>query len=311
VKSNEAEPDTFLDFARDTELAGLRLSRRSEAKTEALGSSCRFSSDRRVTRAFGLVLLLAVASTRAQENPARSLSSRPMTTVPASRPASIYAFHSDHDPNGIGKFYMGREIAHVMGHAAADWLERPEREAEEAPGILMKALKLRNGEIICDLGAGSGYLTVRLAAAVGEKGRVKAVDVQPEMIELLKQRLDREKIENVDLILGDEKNPHLPASSVDTVLMVDVYHEFEYPYEMMEHIVRSLRPGGRVVFVEYRKEDPNVPIKTVHKMTADQVAKEMKAVGLSLRERIEVLPRQHILIFARPDATTQPSSAAS
>lgn len=236
----------------------------------------------------------------------RETATQPTSTQPTLR----YETRSVHDPDGIGKFYMGREIAHVMGHEGADWLERPEREREEAPTLLMKSLDLRPGEVVCDLGAGSGYLTERLAKLVGPAGRVKAVDVQPEMIELLKKRLASVHIDNVDTILGDEKNPHLEPSSVDMVLMVDVYHEFAYPYEMMQHIVRALRPRGRVVLVEYRKEDPKVPIKQVHKMTAQQVNLEMRAAGLVHDHTDEVLPRQHIFIYKRSAPPSQPSSAA-
>jgi ubiquinone/menaquinone biosynthesis C-methylase UbiE len=244
---------------------------------------------------------------------ARAQTSSPAASAPATSPAPVYTYRADHDPNGIGKFYMGREIAHVMGHEGADWLERPEREEEEAPALLIRSLGLKPGQIVCDLGAGSGYLTVRLARAVAPGGRVKAVDIQQEMLDLLGERLKREGLENVDLVLGDEQDPRLPPASVDLVLMVDVYHEFAWPYEMMQNIVRALRPGGRVVLVEYRKEDPNVPIKLVHKMTARQAILEMRAAGLAHHKNIEVLPRQHILIFTRPRTTTQtaPASAGS
>lgn len=237
----------------------------------------------------------------------------PTTTT---APARIYQQRAKHDPNGIGKFYLGREIAQVMGHEGADWLERPEREAEEAPALLMKALGLKEGEVVADIGAGSGYFTVRLSRLVGPTGRVKAVDIQQEMLDLLAARLKRERIENVDLVLGGESDPRLEPGSVDLVLMVDVYHEFAFPYEMMQRIVRSLRPGGRVVLVEYRLEDPRVPIKLVHKMSAAQATREMKAVGLTLQERSNVLPRQHILIFgktpqnsasSKPTSTSRPS----
>ncbi len=174
----------------------------------------------------------------------------------------------------------------------------------------MKSLRLRPGQVVCDLGAGSGYLTVRLARAVGADGRVKAVDVQPEMLALLKERLGRENLHNVDLVLGTEKDPRLAPASVDLVLMVDVYHEFAFPHEMMRHIAAALRPGGRVVFVEYRKEDRAVPIKEVHKMSAAQVRREMRPHALTLIEKIDVLPRQHILVFGKRAPTTAPSQDA-
>lgn len=193
-----------------------------------------------------------------------------------------------------------------MGHEGAEWLDRPEREEEEAPAQLIDALPLRRGDVVADIGAGSGYLTVRLARRVGPAGRVKAVDVQPEMLDLLRDRLRRERLTNVDLILGEAQDPRLKPRSVDLVLMVDVYHEFEYPYEMMKKIVPALRAGGRVALVEYRAEDPQVPIKRVHKMAADQVTREMKVAGLKLLRRIDALPRQHLLIYSTdPDVSPQ------
>lgn len=228
------------------------------------------------------------------------------TSAPTSAPAvERYTWRRDHDPNGIGKFYMGREIAHVMSHEGADWLERSEREAEEAPSRLIESLDLRETDVVADIGAGSGYFTVRIAPRV-PRGRVKAVDIQPEMLELLARRLERERIENVDLIEGREDDPRLEPASVDLALLVDVYHEFEYPYEMMTRIRDALRPGGRVVLVEYRLEDPAVPIKRVHKMSERQAIREMEAVGLRHVRTVGVLPRQHILVFAKePPASSR------
>ena len=210
-----------------------------------------------------------------------------------------YELRQDHDPNGIGKFYMGREIAHVMGHQAADWLERPEREEEERPDLLLPALNIKPGETVADIGAGTGYHTRRLAGLVGERGTVYAVDIQPEMLDLLTNKLEKLKIHNVKPVLGTIKNPKLPAGAVDLILMVDVYHEFDYPYEMVEAMVKALKPGGRLVFVEFRGEDPEVPIKAVHKMTEAQVRKEMAVHPLEWIETIKVLPRQHILLFRK------------
>lgn len=211
-----------------------------------------------------------------------------------------YEIKAEHDPNGIGKFYMGREIAMVMGHEAAGWLDRPEREKEEAPQKVIEALKLRPGDVVADVGAGSGYFSFRLAKAVGEKGKVLAVDIQPEMLDLIRERAKARKIDNIQLILGKEKDPKLPADGVDLILMVDVYHEFEYPYEMAQAMVRSLRPGGRIAFVEYRKEDPQVWIKLVHKMTEAQVRKEMAVHNLRWLKTYDVLPQQHIIVFEKP-----------
>lgn len=218
-----------------------------------------------------------------------------------------YEFRKQHDPNGIGKFYMGREIAHVMGFAGAIWLERAEREDEEAPSKLIEALKLQPGQVVADIGAGSGILSVMMAKQVGETGKVWAVDVQQEMLDLLDKKLAEQGVTNVEGRLGTEKSPRLEPASVDLAIMVDVYHEFAFPYEMMSEISKSLKPGGRVVFVEYRKEDPNVPIKLVHKMTQVQVKKEINQPEFQLKwkETIGTLPRQHVIIFEK-----QPEPAA-
>jgi ubiquinone/menaquinone biosynthesis C-methylase UbiE len=212
--------------------------------------------------------------------------------------ADRYEFHSIHDPDGIGKFYMGREIAQVMGHQGAEWLERPEREEEERTEKLVDQLHLKPGEVVADIGAGTGYMSRRLATKIGARGKVLAVDIQPEMLNLLTNRMASLGITNVVPILGAESEPKLPAGSVDLVLMVDVYHEFDFPFEMMTGICRSLKPSGRVVFVEFRAEDPAVLIKPLHKMAEAQVRKEMSVMPLHWMQTIEVLPRQHILVFA-------------
>jgi ubiquinone/menaquinone biosynthesis C-methylase UbiE len=213
--------------------------------------------------------------------------------------APIYEMRSDHDPNGTGKFYMGREIAQVMGPGGIPWLDRSAREQEERPAEVMAALELHDGEVVADLGAGSGYFTFRMAPKVGNAGRVLAVEVQDEMIETLRRRLAAQKMANVEIVKGAESDPHLPAASVDLVLMVDVYHELAYPYEIMTALRKALRPQGRVVFVEYRKEDPRVPIKELHKMSVDQLDKEMQAVGFARLRTVETLPFQHIVIFQK------------
>ena len=211
-----------------------------------------------------------------------------------------YEMRAEHDPNGIGKFYLGREIAHVMGHQAAGWLERPEREEEERTDLLLEALKLKPGEMVADIGAGSGYFSWRMARQVAPEGKVYAVDIQQEMLDLMMRNMGKRRITNVVPVLGTTSDPRLPAEGVDTMLMVDVYHEFDQPYEMVESMLRGLKPGGRIVLVEYRGEDPNVPIKLVHKMSEAQAKKEM-AVFLQLKweETIPVLPQQHIMIFRK------------
>jgi precorrin-6B methylase 2 len=213
--------------------------------------------------------------------------------------APPYESREIHDPDGIGKFYLGREIAQVMGHQGADWLERPEREAEENPDLLLDSLKLQPGNVVADIGAGTGYMSRRIAKKVGEKGQVLAVDIQPEMLMLLTNKMAQLNLRNVQPILGTITNPNLPSNSVDLVLMVDVYHEFDHPYEMLQAICTSLRPGGRVVFVEYRAEDPSVPIKRVHKMSVEQARKEAAVHPLDWVETIEILPRQHIIVFKK------------
>ncbi len=216
--------------------------------------------------------------------------------------ADRYTFKTDHDRDGIGKFYQGREIAHVMGHQAADWLERPERQQEERPDLLMQALKLKPGMNVADIGAGTGYMSWRMAKAVGPNGSVYAEEIQPEMIELLTTNLPAHGVTNFHTILGTVSDTHLPTNKIDLVLMVDVYHEFDHPYEMMESICRSLAPSGRVVFVEYRGEDPDVPIKRLHKMSEAQVKKEAALMPLQWVETIETLPRQHVIVFRKKGA---------
>jgi SAM-dependent methyltransferase len=217
----------------------------------------------------------------------------------ATNSSSRYEVHEQHDRDGIGKFYMGREIAQVMGHQAADWLERPERENEERPSLALPALKLKPGDVVADIGAGSGYYTRRLAKLVGEKGVVYAVDIQQEMLDLLTNKMAAANIHNVKAVLGDTKDPKLPRESTDLALLVDVYHEFDYPHEMVQGICAALKPGGRIAFIEFRGEDPKVPIKLLHKMTEAQVRKEMRVHPLEWVETSEVLPWQHIIIFKK------------
>lgn len=213
--------------------------------------------------------------------------------------APRYETRAEHDPNGIGRFYMGREIAHVMGHEAADWLERPEREREERPDLLLPKLKLKPGDAVADIGCGSGYYTRRLAGAVGSNGVVFAVDVQPEMLDLLTNKLTGPNRLIVKPVLGTSTDPKLSRASVDLVLMVDVYHEFDHPFEMIDAMCQSLKPGGRIVFVEFRGEDPDVPIKRVHKMTEAQLRKEMSVHPLDWVETLGGLPQQHVIVFRK------------
>jgi cyclopropane fatty-acyl-phospholipid synthase-like methyltransferase len=201
--------------------------------------------------------------------------------------------------DGIGKFYLGREISHVMGHRGAGWLERSSREQEERTDLLLLSLDLQAGDVVADLGAGTGYFALPMARRVGEEGRVLAVDIQPQMLALIEQRMASAGVSNIDLVLATESDPKLPEGEVDLVLMVDAYHEFSHPREVMSRVVQSLAAGGRVVLVEYRGEDRSVPIKPLHKMTVAQAEREMAAAGLALRKVDDSLPLQHIMIFGR------------
>lgn len=212
-----------------------------------------------------------------------------------------YENRADHDPNGIGKFYMGREIAHVMGFAGAGWLERDTREEEERLTLLVRSLGLKPGQVVADIGAGSGVISMRMAEQLLPDGKVMAVDVQDEMLERLKENCKAFGISNVEPVKGTQQTTNLKPDSVDLAIMVDVYHEFEFPYEMLKDISASIKPGGRVVFVEYRKEDPAVPIKEVHKMSQAQVRREAELPEFKLRwtETIHILPRQHVIVFTK------------
>jgi ubiquinone/menaquinone biosynthesis C-methylase UbiE len=211
----------------------------------------------------------------------------------------LYEYRFPHSEDGIGKFYQGREISHVMGHQAAEWLERPEREAEEQASQMIAQLKLRPGMTVADVGAGTGYYARRIAELVKPSGRVLAVDIQPEMLQLLTNTASKLGLTNITPVLGSISNANLAAATVDLALLVDVYHEFDHPYEMMSSIVSALKPGGRLVLVEFRGEDPKVPIKELHKMSEAQVRKEMGGHALRFVENITILPRQHLLVFER------------
>jgi SAM-dependent methyltransferase len=197
----------------------------------------------------------------------------------------------------------GRRFAPVMGYQGAGWLERAERDDEEAPDVALSVLKIARGAAVADIGAGSGYITERLAARVGPAGKVFANDVQPQMLDLLARRLARKKIANVTLVQGTLDDPKLPPESVDLALMVDVYHEFSQPQAMLRHLREALKPGGRMVLLEYRKEDPAIPIRPEHKMSVAEAKLEVEAEGFTLSKVDESLPRQHILIFAAKPAT--------
>ena len=191
----------------------------------------------------------------------------------------------------------GRRIASVMSHAGAGWLDRAEREQEEQPDRAIEALEVRPGDVVADVGAGSGYFTVRLARRVGSGGRVFASDIQPEMLSLLRARLARERLSNVEVVLSTETDPRLPARRFDLILLVDVYHELAQPQVIVGKLLASLKPAGRLVLLEYRKEDPAIPIRPEHKMSVEEARLELEAEGFQLDRVIGILPRQHILVF--------------
>jgi ubiquinone/menaquinone biosynthesis C-methylase UbiE len=215
---------------------------------------------------------------------------------PAPSPYRVAAASAD----GIGKFYDGREIAQVMGFDGAPWLDRPSRDQEERPDLLVEELHLESGMTVADIGAGSGYLSRRMAPRVAP-GKVVAVDVQPQMVELL-ERLSKEPgMGNLKPVQGSVDDVKLAADTVDLAVMVDVYHELEFPLEVMRSVVRALKPGGRMVFVEYRAEDPKVPIKELHKMSLAQIRLEMRTLPLVWERNSERLPWQHIVVFRKRD----------
>ena len=202
------------------------------------------------------------------------------------------------DFNGIGKWYMGREIAYVMGFEGIGWLERFDREKEENVSTLIKNMKIKSNDTIADIGAGSGYHLFRIAP-LAEKGLIYAVDIQSEMLMAIEKKKEYGKIRNIETILGSEKSVHLPKNSVDKILMVDVYHEFNFPVEMIASIKNALKSNGQLFLIEYRGEDSKVPIKKIHKMTEKQAVKEMEVGGFRLKENIDNLPWQHCMVFVK------------
>jgi FkbM family methyltransferase len=235
-----------------------------------------------ITALISLTLMLAAAPIQADTHNTEAY----YQTGPANR-------------DGTGKVYMGREISHVMGHLGADWLERSTREQEERTDLLIKNMNLKPADVVVDLGAGTGYFSFPMARQLTQ-GKVLAVDIQPEMLKLIQQRKQRLNIDNIQTLLATETQANIPIESADVVLLVDAYHEFSYPREVMESVVKGLKSGGRVVLVEYRGEDRNVPIKRLHKMSQKQAKKEMRAVGLVWQKPDNYLPQQHVMIFTKP-----------
>lgn len=199
---------------------------------------------------------------------------------------------------GIGKFYMGREISFVMGHQAAEWLNRPDRIEQERPDEVVANMGLEADHVVADIGAGSGYFSFRIAERVPQ-GKVMAVDIQPEMLQIIEQRKVDEGVSNIETVKGEIDDPNLAPNSIDAAIMVDAYHEFSHPFEMIDGIYEALRPGGRIFLLEYRGEDPSVPIRPLHKMTELQVVKEMSVFGLDWTDTLDFLPWQHMMIFTK------------
>lgn len=197
--------------------------------------------------------------------------------------------------------YKGREIAQTMHYLGAPWLVRESREREEECSTLLKCLNLKPGMIVCDMGCGNGFYTLKMAPMVGEKGKILAVDIQKEMLEMLDKRAAASKVTSVETILGTVADPKLPEGKVDLILCVDVYHEFDHPVEMLAAMRKSLAPGGRMVLVEFRAEDPKVPIKPLHKMSKEQILKEIPPNGFKLVEQFDKLPWQHVMFFEKDE----------
>ena len=200
---------------------------------------------------------------------------------------------------GTGKYYLGREIADPVSPATVDWMERPARAEEQRPDLLVQELELKPTDVVADVGAGSGYFSFRLSPLVPQ-GKVLAVDVQQAMLDLIEAKQAELGVTNIETVLGTTTDPRLKNESVDLVLLVDAYHEFSYPVEMMEGLKRALKPDGVLVLVEYRAEDPEVRIHRLHKMSQEQARREMKAAGLIWRETRDILPQQHLMLFGRP-----------
>lgn len=220
---------------------------------------------------------------------------------PPKREAPKYEKKQFPDPTGIGKVYKGREIAKVMGWQGASWLERPERVKEEEPAKLIEALAIKDGMTVADVGAGSGYHCFLMSPLVGDKGKILASDIQPEMIKMIDDKAKKQKVTNIKTVKGTNKDPKLPAAGVDLIIMVDVYHEFEFPFEMTDKLVAALKPGGRLVFVEFKAEDDKVAILPLHRMSERQVLKEMEAFPELEHTKTLGLSWQHVITFTKKE----------
>ncbi len=248
------------------------------------------STDSRGRRALGGVCLLLVAVI-ALGNVSRALAQQAAADTPKKTNIS-------RGP----KRYKGREIAVTMHYMGAPWLVRESRQREEDLALLLEALKIKPGDTVCDLGCGNGFYTLQLAKLVGEQGKVLAVDIQPEMLHLLQERAKAEGITNIEPVTGTQVDPGLKPESVDLILLVDVYHEFSHPHQMLQAMRRALKPGGRIALAEFREEDPSVPIKPLHKMSKKQILKEFPPSGYKLAEEFDKLPWQHLMFFENAES---------
>jgi SAM-dependent methyltransferase len=245
------------------------------------------------------VLALALIAAWSWNRPRVPAAGSAPAAAPAPALAPVAYTHGPASPDGIGKFFHGREISKVMGHPALGWLERGNREQEEAPSKAIAAIELPADAVIADIGAGSGYYSFRIAPKV-PRGKVVAIDIQPEMLDFLRKRAAEHAVLNVEPHLGAIDDLKLPAASLDAALMVDAYHEFSHPAEMLASLHRALKPGGRVFLLEFRGEDPRVPIKPLHKMTEAQARLELESAGFRFVSNLRPLPWQHFMIFERP-----------
>jgi ubiquinone/menaquinone biosynthesis C-methylase UbiE len=262
--------------------------------TNATGQDAKPSKEP-VESAFDALLADEAKKKQEREKQERADSQKARTAVDAKPPSRI--------PASLD-VYMGRRIAQTMHYTGAEWLIRDEREREERCSLMLANLGVKPGMTICDMGCGNGYHTLQMAKMTGEQGMVVGVDVQPEMLGFLRDRMEKQGIENIIPILGGYHNPHLPPATIDMVLLVDVYHEFSYPEQMLASMRASLKPNGVIVLVEYREEDPKVPIKPLHKMSKAQVNKELLANGFKLVSEFDKLPWQHMMFFGKDESWT-------
>ena len=249
-----------------------------------------------MTAARNVVVLLAALATSSVEGVGcrRAADGDRRTGPNASAPPASTPLAPAADPPGT---YMGRALAKPMSYWGADWLDREDRETTEQPEHVLDVLALREGSTVADVGAGSGYFTVRMAKRVGPRGRVLATDLQPEMLTLLRVKVATAKLGNVVPVLATESDSKLPRGELDLVLMVDVYHELQRPQLMLRRLKDALSPRGRLVLVEFRKEDPSVPIRPEHKMSVAEAKLELEAEGYRLQRVIDTLPWQHLMEF--------------